>query len=138
MLTRAVLGLGAHGSWEAWSHILPDMGGVEGPAWFYPKVKWGAWLRVGTTSVSEMGILVGSGSSLLNPLGIGDDREWGPAFPAINYASRSDGLVELCEHAEQRARSLPQPGSGSCAVLWLPGVCLLLSEWRSGGGHTER
>ena len=115
MLTRAVLGLGAHGS-----HILLIQGGrpcgVEGLAWFYPKVKRGAWLRVGTTSVSEMGILVGSGSSLLSPLGIGDDRELGPAFPAINYASRSDGSVECREHVEQRAGSLLQPGSGSCAI----------------------
>lgn len=104
--------------------------GVQGPAWFYPKVKWGAWLRVGTTSVSEMGILVGSGSSLLNPLGTGDDREWGPAFPAINYASRSDGLVEFCEHAEQRARSLLQPGA---AAVPLCGFLVSACSSRSGG-----
>ena len=127
----------AHTCW-VWEHMgltsfLTQGGrpcGVEGLAWFYPKVKWGAWLHVGTTSVSEMGILVGSGSSLLSPLGIGDDRERGPAFPAINYASRSDGSVERCEHVEQRAGSLLQPGSGSCAIY---GLLVSACSSRNGG-----
>lgn len=119
----------------AWSHIIPDSGvlpcSLEGLAWFYSKVKLGARLRVWTTSLSEMGIVVGNGSALLNHLGIGDDRKWGPVFPAINYASDRLAWPGWDEHGERRAR-VPFPGPGATAA-WFCGFLVSVYSSLNGG-----